>query len=394
MKNKIISRAFSYIDERKAEMLETMKEFIEHPSSGREPEDVKATAPWLCELLEKEGFKCEMKDPGHGNGCAIVAVNGDTTAQAPVLFTGHYDTALYKKIAAQNPFRIEDGRMYGSGVLDMKGGIIIALYAVKALKSVGYTGRPIKFVLSGDEEVNHVGSRGAEIMVEEARGGLCAFNMETGLVSNKLVTGRKGGVRCKITVNGVEAHSGNDFTKGRSAIVEMAYKIIDIHNLTNLETGTTMNIGTINGGTIFNSIPAKCEIIVDMRFKRNDELEKAKKAFKKICEKTYIEGTTTTMEYIDIMHVFETTADGTRLFEFLKRTAEDNGLELLESMYLGGSSDAAYTTMAGVPTVCSCGTMGEWNHTIREYALVDSLYSRAKLFAAAVINIEDFSSGN
>ena len=188
------------------------------------------------------------------------------------------------------------GKVYGTGTLDMKGGITIAIYAVRSAVLTGFK-KPIRFVLAGDEEINHLESRAADIMEEEAKGAICAFNMETGLINNKLAVFRKGGTRCRITTHGVEAHAGNDFTKGRSAIVEMAYKVVDIHGLTDLTVGTTMNIGTI-----FNAVPAKCEAVVDMRFEKNEELEKAKKNLEAVCEKTYIDGTTTEMKYITCRH--------------------------------------------------------------------------------------------
>ena len=273
----------------------------------------------------------------------------------------------------------------------MKGGIVIAVYAVRAAVAAGLK-HPIRFILAGDEEINHKNSKAADIMLEEAKGAVCAFNMETGLISNKIAVFRKGGTRCRITTHGVEAHAGNDFTKGRSAIAEMAYKVVDIHNLTDLSVGTTMNIGTIQGGTIFNAVPAKCEAVVDMRFEKNEELEKGKAALKAVCDKTYIEGTTTEMEYIDIMHVFETTEGGLKFLKFLQETAEETGLREVGEARLGGSSDAAYITMAGVPTVCSAGSMGEWNHTIREYIEQDSLYERAKLYAGALLRMDKFEA--
>ena len=98
------------------------------------------------------------------------------------------------------------------------------------------------------------------------------------------------------------------------------------------------------------------------------------------------------MEYIDVMHVFETTDGGMQLWDFLRETAEETGLQPVDKIRLGGSSDAAYLTMAGVPTVCSCGTMGEWNHTVREYVMADSLYERAKLFAGALLRMERFEN--
>lgn len=385
--------ASAYVENRKEEILSLLQEFVELPSCSREPEVMPAAVEWVCRLLRNEGYRVRTWEVGRGNSPVIVADLEGQEEGRPVIFSGHYDTALYRDLSGQNPFRVQDGMVFGTGVLDMKGGIVIALYAVRAAVQAGLR-RPVRLLLAGDEEINHAGSRAAGILMEEAAGGLCAFNMETGLRSNALAVFRKGGTRCRITVTGVEAHAGNDFTKGRSAIVEMAHKIVEIHSLTDLSAGTTMNIGTIQGGTIFNAVPARCEIVVDMRFEKNEEMEKAKENLAAVCRKTYIEGTQTEMEYIDVMHVFETTEDGLALWDFLRETAEEAGLQPLEQARLGGSSDAAYLTMAGVPTVCSCGTMGEWNHTVREYALADSLYERAKLFANALLRMDRFEHRN
>jgi len=387
---KLIQTVKQYIDSHREPMAELLQEFARIPSCSREPEVMPAAAEWLKALLRKEGFAVHSVEVGNGNAPVLIAdLNGRGAGEPPVIFCGHYDTALPRVLSEQNPVRREDGKIYGTGVLDMKGGIVIALYAVRAAVSAGLK-RPVRLILAGDEEITHLGSDAADVMKEAARGALCAFNMETGLISNKVAVFRKGATRYRIRVNGVEAHAGNDFTKGRSAIVEMAHKIIDIHNLTDLTVGTTMNIGTVNGGTIFNAVPARCEIVVDMRFEKNEEMAKAIQNLKAICQKTYIEGTSTEMEYIDILHVFETTEGGLALWGFLHDTATEMGLAEPGKTRLGGSSDASYMTMAGVPTLCSCGSMGEWNHTVREYILEESLYERGKLFAGALLNADRF----
>ena len=246
--------ASAYVENRKEEILSLLQEFVELPSCSREPEVMQAAVEWVCRLLRNEGYRVRTWEVGHGNSPVIVADLEGQEEGRPVIFSGHYDTALYRDLSGQNPFRVQDGMVFGTGVLDMKGGIVIALYAVRAAVQAGLR-RPVRLLLAGDEEINHAGSRAAGILMEEAAGGLCAFNMETGLRSNALAIFRKGGTRCRITVTGVEAHAGNDFTKGRSAIVEMAHKIVEIHSLTDLSAGTTMNIGTIQGGTIFNAVP-------------------------------------------------------------------------------------------------------------------------------------------
>ena len=117
------------------------------------------------------------------------------------------------------------------------------------------------------------------------------------MIDNYLCTGRKGCLRYTVEVDGVETHSGNDFQGGRSAIAEMAYKIIDFHNMTDLSIGNTCNIGTISGGTVPNAVPAHCEVVLDMRYTTLSGKEKLLARLDEICKKTYIDGTSTTVSY-------------------------------------------------------------------------------------------------
>ena len=384
-----LKKAFEEIDARRGEVIDLYKEFVNRESWSGDLPAVKRFSDFLKQEMEKEGFECKYVEVGR-NADTLVGILGKDRPGKPILFCGHMDTVFPTGMFKENPFYIEDGKAYGPGVLDMKGGILIALNVVKTLNRMGYKERPIKFCFSGDEEINHTFSQGAEVMEEEAKGSLCAFNMETGLIDNYLCTGRKGCLRYNISIDGVETHSGNDFQGGRSAIVEMAYKIVDLHNITDIDAGTTVNIGTIKGGTVPNAVPAHCEVVVDMRYTSLVEKEKLLQKFKNVCETTYIEGTKTTYSYLNKLDVFERTSEGLRFFNFVKDVAEKNDLGKINERTLGGGSDAASTTMAGVPTICSCGVRGQWNHTEREYAVVDSIFERTKLYTATVVNIDSF----
>lgn len=389
MHKKHLFQINNFIDENKEEIINLYKDIVNIESCAMEGDSVNSLANFLKLQLEEEGLKCKLIDVG-SNGNTLVGTLGKECSEKPVIFLGHMDTVFPKGTFGKNPFRISDGKAYGPGVLDMKGGIVIALYVIKALNNIEYKERPIKVIFSGDEEINHLGSRGAQVIIDEAKGGLCAFNMETGTPDRKLTIGRKGNIRMKITVEGVEAHAGKDFTSGVNSIEEMAQKIIEIHKLTNLDLGTTLNVGTIKGGTVPNAVPGSCEIILDMRFINTDEMNKNKKLIEEICRKTYLKGTVTKYEYISIMDVFEVTEKGERFFNFIKEIAKKSELPKVESTISGGGSDAAYTTMAGVPTVCSCGIAGEWNHTDREYSIVESLYERIRLIFTVIMNLNSF----
>ena len=201
------------------------------------------------------------------------------------------DTALEIGTLAKRPFKVVDGNAEGIGVLDMKGGIVIALYVIKALNYIGYNERPIKVIFAGDEEANHIGSNAPEIMMAEAKGGLCAFNMETGLIDNAICVGRRGRIGVQLEVTGVSSHAGNDFSSGRNAIAEMANKILKVQDITDLEAGISCSTTMINGGHSANAIPSKCTIDIDIRFDKVSQLDEIKAKLEDIAKEQVIDQT-------------------------------------------------------------------------------------------------------
>lgn len=376
-----------FVDENRKEIISLWKEIVNIESYTNCKESVNRLAEKLKCEFEKEGLDCDLIDVGN-NGSTLVGTLGSNRNEKPIIFSGHMDTVFEIGTFGENPFKIMEGRAYGPGVLDMKGGIVISLYVIKALNKIGYKDRPIKIVFSGDEEIGHKDSNGGDLILKEAKGGLCAFNMETGLVDNSLCVGRKGRIGCNIHVKGVETHAGNDFEGGRNAIEEMANKILQIQKLTNLEVGTTASVSIIKGGRVSNSIPEDCSIEVDLRFEKVEEMENVKKRIQEICEYTYIEGTSTHVDFVSEMMPFETTEDVMKFHKFVNTVSKENGFGEINAKRLGGSSDASYLTIANVPTICSFGVKGEWNHTSREYALVDSMFERVKLISTIVLNLD------
>ncbi|MCC0763364.1 M20 family metallopeptidase [Clostridioides sp. ES-S-0006-03] len=378
-----------FVDENREEIISLWKEIVNIESYTNCKESVNKLAERLKCEFEKEGLDCDLIDAGN-NGSTLIGTLGSNRNKKPIIFSGHMDTVFEIGTFGENPFKIMEGKAYGPGVLDMKGGIVISLYVIKALNKIGYKDRPIKIVFSGDEEIGHKDSNGGDIILKEAKGGLCAFNMETGLVDNSLCVGRKGRIGCNINVKGVETHAGNDFEGGRNAIEEMANKILQIQKLTNLEVGTTASVSIIKGGRVSNSIPEDCSIEVDLRFEKVEEMENVKKRIQEICEDTYIEGTSTHVDFVSEMMPFETTEDVMKFHKFVNTVSKENGFGEINSKRLGGSSDASYLTIANVPAICSFGVKGEWNHTSREYALVDSMFERVKLISTIVLNLDKF----
>ena len=376
---------FAYIDDHKAQMMDLWQDLVNQDSPASYREGVDLVAKRVFKELEEAGASTRWDEEGKA---LIAEIPGDS--RAPVLLLGHMDTVFPVGEAARRPFTVEGSRVTGPGALDMKGGVAVMLSALKALHSAGFSGRPLKVILVSDEEIAHNGSKATVMLQREARGCAACFNCETGYEDDSLVIGRKGGVVFKAAVHGIAAHAGNNPRQGRSAIWEMAKKIDDIQNMTDWDKGITFNVGTIKGGTVSNAIPGYCEVEGDIRFQDPDISPLVKEELLKVLNHTYIEGTKTELLlYHEGMLPMKMTEENRKLFEFVKKTGEENGIPVSEGKLVGGGSDSGYVVYAGVPTVCAMGVKGRFNHTRDEYALKDSLFERAKLLGAVILKMNE-----
>ncbi len=376
---------FAYIDDHKAQMMDLWQDLVNQDGPASYREGVDLVAKRVFKELEEAGASTRWDEEGKA---LIAEIPGDS--RAPVLLLGHMDTVFPVGEAARRPFTVEGSRVTGPGALDMKGGVAVMLSALKALHSAGFSGRPLKVILVSDEEIAHNGSKATVMLQREARGCAACFNCETGYEDNSLVIGRKGGVVFKAAVHGIAAHAGNNPRQGRSAIWEMAKKIDDIQNMTDWDKGITFNVGTIKGGTVSNAIPDYCEVEGDIRFQDPDISPLVKEELLKVLNHTYIEGTKTELLlYHEGMLPMKMTEENRKLFEFVKKTGEENGIPVSEGKLVGGGSDSGYVVYAGVPTVCAMGVKGRFNHTRDEYALKDSLFERAKLLGAVILKMNE-----
>lgn len=211
--------------------------------------------------------------------------------------------------------------------------------------------------------------------------------LETGFMNDNVVVERKGFYRFIMETFGRSVHAGNEPENGRNAIVELARKAVDIDALTDWNTGTTINIGTIEGGTVANAVPAYARMEVDVRYLDPADFEKKKEQFEVIAGKVYIKDVTTKMTPVSLMQPMVELESSKELFELVKKVYEEEGFGSPKAITVGGGSDSAYTTMVGVPTVCAMGVKGGRNHTVDEFANVESLFMRAKLMCAVMLTL-------
>ncbi len=385
--NNLKSNAFKFIDDHRQDMLALWQELVNTESGSADKPGIDAVSARVKHVLDQAGGVTKTVEMAKA-GNMMVGELGAGRGGAPVLFMGHMDTVFSTGTVAKRPFTITDGTAYGPGVLDMKGGIVAALFAMQALQSAGYDTRPLKMILAGDEEIAHVNSNAAEVFMAEAKGAIAAFNCETGFMDDAIVVGRKGTAVFELEVAGVAVHAGNEPENGRSAILEIAHKVIDIQNLTNWETGTTFNVGVIQGGTVPNAVPGQAKIIVDIRYLEPSLLPQIRRQLQEVAAKNYVKDTTTTLTEVPGIAPMKTTPAVENLFAIVKKTYEEMELGTPYPKLVGGGSDSAYSVLAGVPTVCAMGVKGGRNHSPQEFAVVETLFERAKLLAACTINLD------
>lgn len=372
-----------YIEEHRDAMMDFWRQLVQIESGSANKAGVDAVARRVQEELDTIGAHTEIHEMKRA-GNMLVSVLNEDVPEAPVLLLGHMDTVFPDGTVADRPFTLRDGKAYGPGVLDMKGGVTIAVFAMKALKEAGWTKRPVRLVLVGDEEVGHRNSDGNQQIMEQARGAVAAFNCESGRLGNEVVVQRKGALTYRIDVTGIAAHAGNEPEKGRSAILEMAHKVIAIQNLTDWQQGTTYNVGVISGGTVANAVPDTASILIDVRYLKKEYVSDIEAKLQDVARTTYVDGTKASLTRLSCCIPMERMAETDGLLAKVQDAYASFGMPRPSGITVGGGSDSAYTVAAGVPTICAMGVEGSRHHSPEEYACVESLYARAKALAYVV----------
>lgn len=301
-----------------------------------------------------------------------------------ILVLGHSDTVWPVGTLKSMPFREEDGRLWGPGVLDMKGGVAFFLYAVQALREldVPVPGR-VLLQMNSDEEVGSDTSRALTEKNAARSQAVLVLEPGTGL-EGKIKTARKGIGGYLVTVHGRASHAGVDFTAGASAIVEIARQIEKISGFTDLKRGLTVNPGVISGGTRSNVVAAEARCEVDFRvmrvrdFPALDRKFRALRPFDKRCKLEIAGGLN--------RPPMERSPGIVQLYRKAQALARELGLELEESL-TGGGSDGNFTAALGIPTLDGIGAVGEGAHAAHESILIDRIADRTALLAKLVAAI-------
>jgi glutamate carboxypeptidase len=299
----------------------------------------------------------------------------------PILVLAHTDTVWPVGQLKTMPWRTAGPKVFGPGVLDMKAGLVVALYALKALASLRIpTKRPVLLFINSAEETGHpAASRMIEQLSRKSAFVLC---LEPALPGGALKVQRKGRLVVNVRARGKSAHAGTP-QNGVSAVEEL---LLQLNGLRGLRTrGTTMNIGLISGGTKPNVVPADAGAVLDFRFWTEKEAKVILGRLKKMSPK--VPGARLSCAVESMTPPLERNAASRRLFQRATKIAGGLGLRL-KAGKTGGGSDASLAASLGLPALDGLGPDGAGIHAANEHILVPSFLERAAFLAALLAGLD------
>jgi len=295
---------------------------------------------------------------------------------APVFLVGHTDTVFPP--GAFEGYRQDGVTARGPGVLDMKGGLVVGLFALRALRQAALLDRiPLRGLFVADEEVGSAESQ--PLTVARVRGASAALGLESGRSRDLIVTRRKGIASLDVVARGVAAHAGGDHEKGRNAIWALARLVDRAQALTDYGRGVTLSVGRIEGGTTRNTVPAEARCEVDVRFLAAADGEVVLARLEEAAREAAasLPGTHLEVRRVNSRPALERTEASAALAAEYGECQREAGLGSGEAPLSGGGSDASVTGAAGVPSIDGLGPRGHGFHTLDEHIELGSLVPKA-----------------
>ena len=362
---------------RAAEMAALLEEFVSIESPSTDPPAVARLAERVARELEATGLSSELV-PVTGGGPLLRARSTSPAGAAPVMLLGHLDTVWPVGTLARRPARIAGGRLSGPGCYDMKAGLVIALFALRALAARGPLPAVTVF-FTPLEEVDCDPYRA--LMEAEMKASAAVLGFEPAWPGGAVKTSRKGSGSFVLRARGRASHAGADLARGANAILELARQCLRVSELTDAARGISANVGVIRGGLRPNVVPDLAEAEVDVRYPTAEGgafLAGALRNLRPV-------DPTVSLEIEGGLHYppLERTAGVAALYRAAREVAAEMGMSLDEAS-TGGASEASFAGALGVPTLDGLGGDGDGAHAEDEHVLLASLPGRAALAAGLI----------
>jgi glutamate carboxypeptidase len=367
-------------EKRRPEMLKMMAELVGLESPTEDRAGVNRCVALVEQWIKASGGKSQRSKQRSAGDLLLGRFGPARGAVKPLMLLGHLDTVWPLGTLKKMPFRVRQGRAWGPGVLDMKAGVVMALGALRMLLEAEQLTRPVWFLLNSDEET---GSQCSRAFTESlARKCEAVFVLEPAQgIPGAYKTARKGVANYHLQVHGVAAHSGVDFSRGHSAVLELGRQIERASGFTDPARGITVNAGVIGGGTRSNVVAAEAWAEFDVRIAKAIDAKRMERRFRSMravdrqCRLEITGGLN--------RPPMERTSGTAALFRRAATMAAGLGFHLQEAA-TGGGSDGNFTSALGIPTLDGMGAVGEGAHAAHESILLDALVPRTALLAAMI----------
>jgi glutamate carboxypeptidase len=372
---------FRHVKKKEGWIRDTLRELVQQESPSEDPKAVNAAMTLTENWGREQGARIKRQKQREFGDVLELRFGPIRSKRKPVLLLGHLDTVWPTGTLEKMPWREANGRYWGPGVLDMKAGVVMALTALSTLHELDLA-RPAILLLNSDEEVGSPISRAITERLALESAAVMVLEPAQGLAYK---TARKGVGHYYVEVTGVASHSGVDFERGHSAVLELAKLIQTISGFTNLARKMTVNCGVIAGGTRSNVVASQAHTEVDVRIAKASDAAYVEKLFRRLkvsdphCKLTVTGGIN--------RPPMERKAGTIALFKKARSLAAELGFALEEAA-TGGGSDGNFTAALGIPTLDGMGAVGEGAHAAHESVVIEHLVPRTALLAAMITSVE------
>ncbi len=351
-------------------------------SYSHDRKDVNKVVDWLEDRLSKLGFTVERHPEAKAGDNLLATRKG--TGKGKVLLVGHSDTVFPHGTTAQRPVTINGDTLLGPGTCDMKAGLLVGIYAVEALDSIGFTDyEEISFLIVSDEEIDERYS--IPLIRSSSRGKDAVLTLEAARANGDIVTARKGVRSFFAEAFGKAAHSGVEPEKGRSAILALAHQIIALQNLNDYGNGVSVNVGVVEGGRARNIVAEEANIRFEARAYDYEHLNAVTAKIVDLFAQP-INDVIFKITYEDVHPPMPRTSAIETLEAITKRLANELGFDV-KGASTGGAADAAFAADEGIPVLDGLGPVGGLDHGPDEYILKSSIIPRTALLARLMMAI-------
>lgn len=356
-------------------------------SGSHHPEGITLVASFFCERFSQLGWDVKLHNYGLAAGPCLEIVNNSDAQQYDVLLMGHMDTVFKVGTATERPFTIKEGKAFGPGVIDMKSGLLSIYYVLHQMHVTGaLKGISVCVALNSDEEISSKYSR--PWLEELSRKSKRALVMEPARADGNLVNRRKGIGRYTLEFKGLASHAGVDPEKGCSAIQELAHWVLALHGMTNYQTGTTVNVGVISGGTNANVVADSAKAEVDVRICDLAEAIKIEELMRELTNNPRAQGVTAKVSGGVTRPPMNPSDETLKLCSILEQIGSNIGINIGWT-FTGGGSDGCFSANLGVPTIDGLGPVGGGAHGPGEYLVISSVEPRFHLVKRLIQHIAE-----